>query len=102
MRLSRALVSVSVAAVVALGACGGPEGRLDPSADPHTDQDLRIGADSPLAVSTTAPPQVVQIPDKPGTANCKLYVRPVGCFDSYQQLIQVVGGGIDMTRRLGG
>lgn len=102
MRTTRALVCVAAAAAVALGACGGPDGRLDAVPDTRGDQELRIGADSPLEVSTTAPPQVIQVPDKPGAANCKLYVQSVGCFDTYQQLIQLVGGGIDMTRRLGG
>lgn len=100
MRGARVLVCVAAAAI-ALGACGAPQGRLDAAPDTTANSELRVGADSSLNVSTSAPPQVVNVPDKPGAANCKLMVRPVGCFDNYQQLIQLVGGGMDMTKKLG-
>lgn len=99
---ARAAVCAGAVAILALGACGSPQGRLDATPDTRADGELRIGADSPLQVSTTVPPQVVKVPDKPGAANCKIVIHPAGCLDTYQQLFQLVGGGIDLTRQLGG
>lgn len=103
MRRARALVCVAAAAAfVTLGACGGPQGRLDAAPDTTASDELHVEANLPMQMSTTAPPKVVNVPDKAGASNCKLVVNTVGCFDNYPQLIQLVGGGIDMTRKLGG
>lgn len=102
MRPARALACVAAVAVIALGACGGPQGRLDAVPDTRGDGELRIGGDTALDVSPTTPPRVVNVPPKPGAANCRLVIRPMGCFDTTQQLIQLIGGGIQQVRNLGG
>lgn len=102
MRSTRALACVVVVAGLVLGGCGGPQGRLDAAPDTRGDGEVRIGADSTLEVSPTTPPRVVNVPTKPGAANCRLVIRPVGCFDTTTQLVQLIGGGFQQIRNLGG
>lgn len=101
MRRARALACVVFAGFVLVG-CGGPQGRLDAVPDTRGDGEVRIGGDSPLDVRPTTPPQVVNVPPKPGAANCRLVIRPMGCFDTTTQLVQLIGGGFQQIQNLGG